>query len=276
VLREVRAALKGNYGEVTTQWRDGKLTRLPPSGRDGPRFASRRALELLRSRSLDDTLRAFAELEHTYPQSSLPACHHAEALLWAGRLDEAEKEFRRALSLVRGTRFAWIGLTGVACLRGRFDEALRISAEGVETMGRTEGPAVFVYRGEVLRHLGRLDEARRDLERAIELSPRRLSATLNLALVDDDARLQAMVFDRAPGLVSDAAYELRRDGVASPSRRGILERALVMLRGNRSTSLITYWCEGRMRLVTNEAGAAANVHQYTAREVELAIDVLKR
>ncbi|MFT3713018.1 MAG: tetratricopeptide repeat protein [Archangium sp.] len=276
VLQAVRAALRGNYGEHATQFKDERLSRLPPSGRDGPRFASRRALELLRSRSVDDALATLIEVERAWPRSSLPACHRAEALLWAGRLDEAEREFRRALELVRGTRFAWIGLTGVACLRGRYAEALRISAEGVETMGNSTGPAVFVYRGEVLRQLGRLDEARADLEQAVKLSPRRLGATLNLALVDDDPRLQAVVFDRAPGLISDATYELREAGVAAPSRRAILERALLMMRGNRSTSLITYWCGGYMRLVPNEEGAATHVHQYTAREVELAIDVLKR
>ena len=58
-----------------------------------------------------------------------------------------------------------------------------------------------------LEALTRLDEARADLEQAVKLSPRRLGATLNLALVDDDSRsvvlsvprpLKALVVNGSP------------------------------------------------------------------------------
>lgn len=271
LLELVRTSLCGNYGEQATWLVDGALHRLPTVAREGPRSASRNALELLRSQPLDEVLQVFDAVEQRYPRSSLPACHRAEAFLWAGRLDESQREFERAIALVRGTRFAWIGLTGIATLRGRLDEALRVCAEGVRVMGDTSGPAVFVYRGEALRRAGRLDEAREDLRLAVERTPRRLSATLNLALIDDDPALQDVVFDRAPALCADA-----RDGLVEPTKRQVLERALELMRGNRSSSLITYWAHGRMRLVPNEEGAAQRVHQHTPDELEIAINALRR
>lgn len=271
LLDSMRTALRGNYGEQATHVVGGALKRLPPSGREGPRSASRIALESLRSHSLDEVLSALEEVERRHARSSLPACHRAEALLWAGRLDEAAREFERAIAMVRGTRFAWIGLTGVAMLRGAYDEALRVCAEGVRVMGDTSGPAVFIYRGEVLRRMGRLEEARADLELAVRRSPRRLSATINLALISDEAKYAEVVFDRAPALMSDA-----RRGLERPTTRQVLERALELMRGNRSTSLITYWARGRMRLVPNDEGSARRIHQQTPRELELAIDALRR
>lgn len=271
LLESMRTSLRGNYGEQATHVVGGVTKRLPPSAREGPRSASRLALESLRSHSVEEVLSALDEVERRHSRSSLPACHRAEALLWAGRLDEAAREFERAIAMVRGTRFAWIGLTGVAMLRGAYDEALRVCAEGVRVMGDTSGPAVFIYRGEVLRRMGRLEEARADLELAVRRSPRRLSATINLALITDDSKLIDAVFDRAPALISDA-----RRGLVKPTTRQILERALELMRGNRSTSLITYWAHGRMRLVPNDEGGARRVHQQTARELELAIDALRR
>ena len=97
-----------------------------------------------------------------------------------------------------------LAVAGVAMLRGAYDEALRVCAEGVRVMGDTSGPAVFIYRGEVLRRMGRLEEARADLELAVRRSPRCLSATINLALISDEAKYAEVVFDRAPALMSDA------------------------------------------------------------------------
>lgn len=278
-LRRARVALSGNYGVHATRWDGVRLTRLGPAARTGPRNDSRRALELVRTRPLAEVCRAFAPLESRWSRSSLPDAHHAELHLWAGELDEAERLFRRAMALTRGTRFAWIGLTGVELLRGQLTQALETCAEGVMVMRDTSGPAVFVYRGEVLRKLGRLDEAVSDFEAALTHTPRRLSATMNLALAlharGDAARAEAAwrhVADHAPALVSDA----RRVCPAGAAWPVVMEKALESMRGNRSTSLITYFVGERLRLVPNAPGAAAFVQRRTAREVASALATLKR
>ena len=60
---------------------------------------------------------------------------------------------------------------------------------------------------------------------------------------------------RAPGLLSDAADELKQpawvdaDGLPDPStEQALLEQSLRMLKGNRSSGLVTYFrSDGRLR-----------------------------
>ena len=132
----------------------------------------------------------------------------------------------------------------------------------------TEGPAVFVYRGEALRLAGDPEAARVDLARALEISEERLGAWLNLALValdlDDRSSLEAAwihLKERASGLLSDAAADVGvvvwGDPGESPTpaeQRRVLERALALTGGNRSTGLTTYiTAAGRLRLVPSGA-----------------------
>ena len=119
-------------------------------------------------------------------------------------------------------------------------------------MAGTTGPSLFVYRGEANRRLGRIPEALADLERSCSETPSRLGAWLNLALACGDAGMDARraeVMDRilaqAPGLLSDAAAAAGVD-VFDPETRGregeraVLLTALEMMRGNRSSTCITY------------------------------------
>ncbi|MCA9716228.1 MAG: hypothetical protein KC468_16220, partial [Myxococcales bacterium] len=118
-------------------------------------------------------------------------------------------------------------------------------------------------RGEALRLLGRVDEAIVDLEQAIRARPRRISAIINLALARRErgelAATRARFLElatRVPGLMSDATRECgRRLYAPTPAAltdddiQRILARALVMLRGNRGSTLLTYFTgEGRLRL----------------------------
>ena len=128
-------------------------------------------------------------------------------------------------------------------------------ALGIEQMANTTGPAVYPHRAEALRRLGRFDEARADLARAMDSNPTRLGTWINLGLLEaavGDAPAQARAFAevrrRAAGLLADAAEEIGEaawvDGDALPSaavQRRLLDHMLVMLRGNRATGLITYF-----------------------------------
>lgn len=243
--------------------------------RSGVRHAARHALQLIRVLTPAETLTALDEVVRRHPDSPLPICHRGELRSWLGDVAGARADLEATLRLDPLTRWAYIGLSGLDLLEDDPERALRTSAHGVRTMGHTEGPAVHVHRGEALRRLGRHDEARVDLERAIELSPTRISAWVDLALVHaatgrrdafDDAwrHLEAA----APGLLSDASRELAvtlwGDPGETPSldeRARVLEHALSMMRGNRSTSCATYFTrEQRLRFVQPFSATAKRPH----------------
>jgi len=148
----------------------------------------------------------------------------------------------------------------------------------VKIMRKSEGLAIHVYRGEAKRKLGRIDAAIVELKKAVEAHPSRASATINLALCyaiqGEEASLaklwHRLCYQQAPGLLSDAAYEL---GVTIHGDEGwepdhaikvaVLERALKMMGANRSSGLLTYWtAAGRLRFVLRwpHGGRTPHIH----------------
>lgn len=250
-------ALRGNRSTRPTHVVDGVLTRL--STRTGCRHESRWALQLLRVEPGAQCLRHFERIIPRYPGSSLTYCHRGELYLWLGDLMRARADLERAISIVKGTRWAFMGLSMLALLDDDPAGCLRINARGVEIMCNSEGPAIHVYRGEALRRLGREDEAIEPLEAAVRHHPSRVGATLNLALAyaarGDEPRFGALWrrlhVEQAPGLLSDAAHALGvtivGDGDWQPDREdqtAVLEHALTMMGGNRSSGLSTYRSAG--------------------------------
>jgi tetratricopeptide (TPR) repeat protein len=226
---------------------------------------------LIKIASAEETLSCFAEVVARFPESSMPLVHRGELQLWLGRYPEARADLEGAIAIRRQTRWAWYGLACLDLLAGDPERALATCALGIRVMDHTEGPVAFSYRGEAYRLLGRLDEAREQLERACAQHPRRLSAWINLALVHGAAGNRAAqrdVFVRltsaAPTLMSDAACELgadvfeavvleRSSEAAGPDAAVIdrlLPHALAMMRGNRSSSCLTYFTStGQLRHV---------------------------
>jgi tetratricopeptide (TPR) repeat protein len=127
---------------------------------------------------------------------------------------------------------------------------------------------VYVYRGEAKRKLGLIDEAIPELEAALRWHPARASATINLALAyaaagrisEFEPLWRRLRDEQASGLLSDAAHELgvvifgdASDPADAPEhavKLAVLERALAMLGGNRSSGLLTYQtARGQLRFV---------------------------
>lgn len=282
--------MRGNRAPTAT-FVDERGTLRRVRARTGVRHAARHALQLIRVLPPADTLAALDEVVRRHPDAPLPICHRGELRSWLGDLAGARADLEAAIRLDRFTRWAYIGLSGLDLLEGDPERALRTSAHGVRTMGHTEGPAVHVHRGEALRRLGRHDEARVDLERAIELGPTRISAWVDLALVHA-ATGRREAFDEAwrhlevaaPGLLSDASRELEvvlwGDPGEVPSldeRQRVLEHALAMMRGNRSTSCATYFTrEGRLRHVQPFAAGAKRPHDDDERTLAMAEALMGR
>lgn len=257
------AALRGNRSIHATHVVDGELVRL--HARTGCRHESRWALQLLRVATPAECEAQLDEVVGKYPGSSLPVCHRGELHLWLGNWEKARADLEQAIVLVTGTRWAYMGLSTLDLIAGNLEGALATNAHGVQVMVGSEGPAIHVFRGEAKRKLGRLDEAIAELEKSVEWHPARASATINLALAHaakhelDQVRplWQRLAFDQAAGLMSDAARELGLtivgDGDWEPELDvmvAVLERALTMMGGNRSSSLLTYWtARGQLRFV---------------------------
>lgn len=244
----------------------GALVRLHT--RSGCRHAARHALMLLRVAEAPRCLAAFEPVIERYPESSLPLCHRGELHLWLGDFDRAKADLERAIEIVSGTRWAYIGLSTFGLLDDDYEGSLAVNARGVRIMNDTEGPAIHVYRGEAYRKLGKLAKATRELDAAVEHHPARASAVINLALTHYAAgrdaagdRLWLRLRDeQACGLLSDAARELdielwpdeddEREPLARAHKIAVLDRALEMMGGNRSSGLLSYWtAAGRLRFV---------------------------
>ena len=143
-------------------------------------------------------------------------------------------------------------------------------------MDNSEGPVAMIVRGEAYRLLGRLAEAREQLDRSNAQHATRVSGWINLALVHaagGDGAAQRQVVARiarmAPSLLSEAAAQLgeavfervilaRPWLVAGPPDEAldqVLRETLVMMRGNRASGLITYFtADGQLRHVPRHLG----------------------
>ena len=236
---------------------------LPPTSR----AASRWALELIRVRPYADALAAFDGVMAAFPDSPMPLLHRGELHLWMGQYEAALADFQASTEVAQFTRWAFIGPMAALLMMGRPEEAMRIGEKGLHHM-RGAGPSHHVYYGEALRAAGRLAEGREPLEQTVAANPTRLGARVSLAVVllelGHDARglsVLRTLAELAPGLVSDAATLAGLPGGTALGGPGtaplraeqglaVARAALGMLRGNRSSSCITYFGPGEvLRLV---------------------------
>ena len=237
-----------------------------PRGPDSPRAQARRTLELIRSAPPAAVLARFAALNDALGPSSMGVVHQGELRLWMGDWAGAIADFGEALRRNRHTRWGWIGQLGSEAVGGDPERALAVGARGVEVMGGY-GPSHYVYRAEALWRLDRHAEARADLEEAVGLNPTRIGAWLTLAVVTaeqgDGARLTDVLehlVPRVAPMLSMAAQATgtpletiwRDDGSLGSDRAAllpVLRAARVMMRGNRSSSCLTWFApDGSLRL----------------------------
>ena len=251
--------MRGNRGPTPTYVpHDDTRPRLLHVRRN-PRDPSKRAVFLVATSGPAAALRAFERIHADYPDRSEPYCYHGEVHLYLGEYAEARRNFLKALEIYERTRWAYIGLGATELFEGDARRALDTFRRGVAICG-TPGPTMYAYRGEAHRVVGNLAAAREDLARSVEQAPSRIGASVNLALVagaegdrDEERAIAERLLADAPGLLADAS---RAIGVASDTRepaatRALLEKLLDMLRGNRSSTCVTYFTdEGRLRAVS--------------------------
>ena len=166
--------------------------------------------------------------------------YQGELELWMGAYEEAARIFSDVIAKDPHVKWSWIGLGASAMLQGDLGDAQKIWEKGVSQTG--PGPTLYAYRGECYRRQGELACARRELMTGVEEKPHRVSARINLALLDG-----------APEAVAQAEREctaiaplLMESLSGSPAEK--LEQVLEAMRGNRSSSpaLVSYHLWGHV------------------------------
>lgn len=235
---------------------------LPLRLRRSSRHVSKTTQWSLLYASPDEVLQAFAKIAHDYPRSHHPHAYRGEVLLWLGRYDEAAMDFEKGLRINPRARWIHIGMGAVHGFQGRKQAALASFQRSVDVAPQFVGPTLYAYRGEALRLAGQTREAMHDLQIACRDNPSRIGAWVNLWLLAHDLgeeseqnRAWKEMVSRASFLLSDAAEERFSRPIYELDhrleRRNLLEYVLTMMRGNRSSSCVTYFTRTNELRVVN-------------------------
>jgi tetratricopeptide (TPR) repeat protein len=93
----------------------------------------------------------------------------ARVLTWADRLTEAEHEYNEVLKVERNDPDNWMGLATVYMRQGRMDEALKAADRAVELDPKRAD--LRATRAQILRASGNISDARLEFQRALVLDP---------------------------------------------------------------------------------------------------------
>ncbi|HEX4952787.1 MAG TPA: sulfatase-like hydrolase/transferase [Thermoanaerobaculia bacterium] len=118
---------------------------------------------------LEAALGLFAQASRENGLSAVPIANAAGVLLALGREAEAEREYRRALTLDPTQAESASNLARLLRQRGAMAEALAVLESALRAGGH--GPAVYLERGLARAELGRLAEALADFREAARRSP---------------------------------------------------------------------------------------------------------
>jgi tetratricopeptide (TPR) repeat protein len=218
----------GNHTVHLSTTNAGALTSYPLP--ENPRQLGATVQLVLWTRGADATRALYDELAPRVDDHPLYRIYHGELELWIGAYEQAERIFREILGRDDQVRWAWIGLGASVMLQGDLRQAQQIWARGLSRTHPVPGPTLYVYRGECYRRQGELELARTELETGLRQKPQRLSARINLALLDRDPDALARVERDCAAFAPLLMAELQ----GSPAER--LEQVLEAMRGNRSSS----------------------------------------
>ncbi|EDM79862.1 hypothetical protein PPSIR1_22511, partial [Plesiocystis pacifica SIR-1] len=261
------ARLGGNRSPRVTVLEDrpeGPRLRLAPE-LQSPRSEVEALQAQLRNRPAGEVLRALDEHAARHPDVPFGRSYAAELDLWTGDYARALERFDALWAETR-TRWAYIGAGAAAMFLGDEDGALARWREGLRVYELyLDGEATHTYQAELWRKRGQPERARELLEHTLASTGTRLGAWINCALVghalgDADLRARGLAFAQrhAPQLLWSAQRSVERDAFHPGTRPAIgdpavLERALVLMRGNRSSGMHTFFDdEGRFRVFAHD------------------------
>jgi tetratricopeptide (TPR) repeat protein len=275
LLEDVLDRLAGNLGLTTTV-----AEAAPGGGRrfvrvDLPPTTRAAAVDALHALRHVGAARAEAALDAVvarHPRSVHARCYRGELYLWLGRYGDAWREFA-ATRLVEAARWADVGMLAVLVLTGRVRRARLMALYAQHHFSPIPGGTLPVYRGALRRRTGELDGAVEDLSAALTAKPTRVGARIELCLALRAAGRRAeatehaaqLARDAAPLLV-DAAEARRLPWTKDPALLvgdEALEAALRAMRGNRSSSVVT-WVDSAAEVRVLEPSTVLQQHARAA------------
>ncbi len=231
---------------------------------DLPRLTRQDAVEALHSLRHQGPAPAEAALTailRRNPRSIHAHCYRGELYLWLGRYDEAWRDFAAARR-IEPPRWADIGMVAILTLTGRLQRARLMAVYAKLHFSSIPGGTLPVYRGMLRRRMGDLDGAIDDLGFSVAAKPSRIGARIELCLAlraagrpAEAAEHEAVLGREAASLLVDVADARGLDWRREPARLvedEVLEGALRAMRGNRSSSIVT-WFDHRGELRVLEA-----------------------
>lgn len=263
-MQAVLTETSGNRSAAPTRVveRDGKrgLEKLPKVAR--AREQSAGALKLLRTGTVDDVFQRFTELRERFPESPHPHCYRGELWLWLGEYDEAIADFDRGLEHTP-VRWGYVGKAATYILQNNIEAADEQLALCAQKFTPIPGATTHVYVGELRRCQERWDEAEYELKEGLRAKPHRHAAAMNLALTylatgraEEAEPIWRRVWRALPALLFRAGANLGIPAQERTSMKHIVPmvgEALKMMRGNRSSHLITYFVGDHMRVAPDGA-----------------------
>ena len=230
------------------------------------REAANEALRSLPYVGAGTVLSELGELLHQHPGGVHARCYRGELYLWLGRYDDAWRDFDAA-NQIEPARWVDIGKVAVLALTGRSVEASMLVASTATRFPPIVAGTLPVYQGVMARRSGRITEAIEHLDGAVLSKPTRTGARMELCLALRTAGRRAEAAAHAGRILQEIAPVLvhvadaRGHGMdwwRAPAQLlddDILEEALVAMRGNRSSSLVT-WIDsaGELRIIEPLAG----------------------
>jgi tetratricopeptide (TPR) repeat protein len=190
-------------GEVARGMRE--IDRALLEAPEHPELLRLRALGLMLQGEVAQALECYHEAAERWPEDALIACQLGAALAQSGDMPAAEDAFRRAIAQDPLLIDGWYNL-GHA-LDARADTAGACAAFERVLQIRPDHVPARVQRGEMLKMLGRLDEAEREFRSVLSREPDSVSAWVGLSNLKtfqpNDAELEQLLRLRASGRVPE-------------------------------------------------------------------------
>ncbi|MFQ5678962.1 MAG: FG-GAP-like repeat-containing protein [Gemmatimonadota bacterium] len=197
-----------------------------------------------------------AEPESSRTARIVAARSQGLAMLQQDRLDEAEEAFRELVELAPGQAAGYAHLALVAIRRGEFDGAERWARRASDRAPRD--PEIRLILARIHQEAGRGQEARQELERALEADPDHLAARYALAELEALTEGARGVEPGARAAARDRRQEDLREILArAPGNLAVrLELAASLLRAGEADSAAAHMEEVRSLAPGLPAGAA--------------------
>lgn len=176
-------------------------------------------------------LREFLAAEKLDPDNARVQYALGEGYIAQGEFEKAEAHLRRALELHEDHHDARMTLAGLLLLRERYEEVIPLCQVLIDDPTFAMPWAALTNRGSAELRLGRVAEARKSLQMALEYRSDYWPAMISLALLESEAgrRLQAIrlledvaALDPGPAVESEVNYRMGEIYVALGNRRQAL------------------------------------------------------